>query len=108
VGLKTNLGLLLSNTQASPTPAANASRTCRLLPSIDFNAKTGLCAERSGRAGLEDSRFSHHHRAVRLQDVRANLTWKVVNLNSLKTYMASRHYFRPRSFPPRMRGRWSS
>ena len=27
------------------------------------------------------------------QDVRANLTWKVVDLNSLKTYMASRHYF---------------
>jgi outer membrane protein TolC len=27
-------------------------------------------------------------------DIRANLTWTVFSLNSLKTYMASRHYFK--------------
>ncbi len=92
-GLKTNLGLLLSNTQVATTKGQKLQDLQELLPSIDFNAKQAFLQSDLAAEGLKISGFPTIVGPFGYQDVRANLTWKVVNLNSYKNYVASRHYF---------------
>jgi len=92
-GLKTNLGLLLTNTQAVNARGERLQDLQALLPSIDFNAKQAFVQSDLAAQGLKIPGFPTIIGPFGYQDVRANLTWKVVSLNSLKTYMASRHYF---------------
>ena len=92
-GLKTNLGLLLTNTQAANARGQRLQDLQALLPSIDFNAKQAFVQSDLAAQGLKIPGFPTIIGPFGYQDVRANLTWKVVDLNSLKTYMASRHYF---------------
>jgi len=92
-GLKTNLGLLLTNTQATNARGQRLQDLQALLPSIDFNAKQAFMQSDLAAEGLKIPGFPTIIGPYGYQDVRANLTWKVLNLNSLKTYMASRHYF---------------
>jgi len=92
-GLKTNLGLLLTNTQAINARGERLQDLQSLLPSIDFNAKQAFVQSDLAAQGLKIPGFPTVIGPFGYQDVRANLTWKVLNLNALKTYMASRHYF---------------
>jgi outer membrane protein TolC len=92
-GLKTNLGLLLSNTQVANTRGQRLQDLQALLPSIEFNGKQAFVQSDLAAEGLKIPGFPTIIGPFGYQDARANLTWKVVNLNSLKTYMASRHYF---------------
>jgi outer membrane protein TolC len=92
-GLRTNLGLLLSNTQVANARGQRLQDLQALLPSIDFNAKQAFVQSDLAAEGLKIPGFPTIIGPFGYQDVRANLTWKVVDLNSLKTYMASRHYF---------------
>ena len=92
-GLKANLGLLLTNTQAANARGQRLQDLQALLPSIDFNAKQAFVQSDLAAQGLKIPGFPTIIGPFGYQDVRANLTWKVVDLNSLKTYMASRHYF---------------
>lgn len=93
-GLKTNLGLLLSNTQAANARGQRLQDLQALLPSIDFNAKQAFVQSDLAAQGLRIPGIPTVVGPFGYQDVRANLTWTVLNLNSLKTYMAARHYFR--------------
>ena len=92
-GLRTNLGLLLTNTQTANARGQRLQDLQALLPSIDFNAKQAFVQSDLAAQGLKIPGFPTIIGPFGYQDVRANLTWKVVDLNSLKTYMASRHYF---------------
>jgi outer membrane protein TolC len=92
-GLKTNLGLLLSNTQAANARGQRLQDLQALLPSIDANLKQAFVQSDLAAQGLKIPGFPTIIGPFGYQDVRANLTWTVFNLNSLKTYMASRHYF---------------
>jgi outer membrane protein TolC len=92
-GLQTNLGIILSGTQTAGARAQRLSQLQTLLPSIDFNAKeaeqqTDLPAE-----GLRIPGFPKIIGPYSYQDVRANLTWSVVNVESLRNYLAARHNF---------------
>jgi len=92
-GLKTNLGLLLTTTQAVNARGQRLQDLQALLPSIDFNAKQAFVQSDLAAEGLKIPGFPTIIGPFGYQDARANLTWKVLSLNSLKTYMASRHYF---------------
>src|SRR5579859_616634 len=92
-GLKTNLGLLLSNTQTASARGQRLQDLQALLPSIDANIKEALVQSDLAAQGLRIPGFPTIIGPFGYTDIRANLTWTVVNLNSLKTYMASRHNF---------------
>jgi len=92
-GLKTNLGLLLTNTQTVNARGERLQDLQSLLPSIDFNAKQAFVQSDLTAQGLKIPGFPTIIGPFGYQDARANLTWKVLNLNALTTYMASRHYF---------------
>ena len=92
-GLKTNLGLLLSNTQAANSRGQRLQDLQALLPSIDGNIKEAFVQSDLAAQGLKIPGFPTIIGPFGYTDIRANLTWTVFSLNSLKTYMASRHNF---------------
>ena len=92
-GLKTNLGLLLSNTQTASARGQRLQDLQALLPSIDANVKESLLQNDLAAQGLRIPGFPTIIGPFGYTDIRANLTWTVFSLNSLKTYMASRHNF---------------
>jgi outer membrane protein TolC len=92
-GLQSNLGIILSGTQTSGARAARLSQLQSLLPSIDFTAKeaaeqTDLAAE-----GLRIPGFPTIIGPFGYTDVRASLTWSLIDVQSLRNYLASRHNF---------------
>jgi outer membrane protein TolC len=93
MGLKNNLGLLLSNTQVIGARGQRLQDLQALLPSIDANLKESLQQNDLAAQGLRIPGFPTIIGPFGFTDVRANLTWTVLNLNSLKTWMAARHYF---------------
>jgi len=93
-GLKTNLGLLLSNTQIASSRGQRLQDLQALLPSIDANIKESLQQNDLAAQGLKIPGFPTIIGPFGFTDIRANLTWTVFSLNSLKTYMAARHNFR--------------
>jgi outer membrane protein TolC len=92
-GLKTNLGLLLSNTQSANSRGQRLQDLQALLPSIDANLKEAFVQSDLAAQGLKIPGFPTIIGPFGYTDIRANLTWTVLNLNALKTYMAARHYF---------------
>jgi outer membrane protein TolC len=92
-GLKNNLGLLLSNTQVANSRGQRLQDLQALLPSIDGNIKEALVQSDLAAQGLKIPGFPTIIGPFGYTDLRANLTWTVFSLNSLKTYMASRHNF---------------
>ncbi len=92
-GLKTNLGLLLSNTQIANSRGQRLQDLQALLPSIDGNIKEAFVQSDLAAQGLKIPGFPTIIGPFGYTDIRANLTWTVFSLNSLKTYMASRHNF---------------
>ena len=92
-GLKTNLGLLLSNTQSANARGQRLQDLQSLLPSIDGNIKEAFVQTDLAAEGLKIPGFPTIIGPFGYTDIRANLTWTVLSLNSLKTYMAARHNF---------------
>jgi outer membrane protein TolC len=92
-GLKTNLGIILSGTQTAAMRGERLSQLQALLPSVDASAKetdmqTDLPAE-----GLRIPGFPTIIGPFGFTDVRASLSWSLVDVNSLRTYLAARHNF---------------
>jgi outer membrane protein TolC len=92
-GLQTNLGLLLSNTNIAGAKGQRLQDLQALLPSIDGSAKEAFVQSDLAAQGLKIPGFPTIIGPFGYTDIRANLSWSVLNLNSLKTYMAARHYF---------------
>jgi outer membrane protein TolC len=92
-GLKTNLGVILSGTQASGARGQRLSQLQTLLPSVDFNATENLLQVDLPAEGLRIPGFPTIIGPFSYTDVRAKLSWSLVNINSLRTYLAQRHNF---------------
>jgi outer membrane protein TolC len=92
-GLQNNLGILLSNTQSANARGQRLQYLQSLLPSIDANLKEAYLQSDLAAQGLKIPGFPTIIGPFGYTDVRANLNWTVLSLNSLKTYMASKHYF---------------
>jgi outer membrane protein TolC len=92
-GLQANLGIILSGTQTAGARAQRLSQLQTLLPSIDFNAKEAELQTDLPAEGLRIPGFPKIIGPFSYTDVRANMTWSVVNVASLRNYLAARHNF---------------
>jgi outer membrane protein TolC len=92
-GLNTNLGIILSGTQANTARAERLSDLQSLLPSIDFNAKDVASQIDLPAEGLRIPGIPTVVGPFGYTDLRASLSWSVVDVNSLRTYLAARHNF---------------
>ena len=92
-GLKANLGIILSGTQSDAARAQRLSQLQSLLPSIDFSAKESVQQVDLPAEGLRIPGLPTIIGPFGYTDVRASLTWSLVNVNSLRTYLADRHNF---------------
>lgn len=92
-GLKTNLGIILSGTQTAGARAQRLSQLQSLLPSIDFTAKEAALQVDLPAEGLRIPGIPKIIGPFGYTDVRASMTWSLVNVESLRTYLAARHNF---------------
>lgn len=92
-GLQNNLGLLLSNTQITSARGDRLQDLQKLLPSIDGNLKESYQQVDLAAEGLRIPGVPSVIGPFGYTDLRANLSWTVFSLNSIKTYLASKHYF---------------
>jgi outer membrane protein TolC len=92
-GLQSNLGIILSGTQTSGARAARLSQLQSLLPSVDFTAKEVASQVDLPAEGLRIPGFPKIIDPFGYTDVRASLTWSLIDVQSLRNYLASRHNF---------------
>jgi outer membrane protein TolC len=92
-GLQANLGLILSGTQSASARAQRLSELQSLLPGIDFAAKEAVQQVNLAAEGLRLPGFPEVIGPFGYTDLRAYLSWSVVDLSSLHNYLAARHNF---------------
>jgi outer membrane protein TolC len=92
-GLKNNLGVILSGNQSSAARGQRVSQLQSLLPSIDANIKEAEMQVDLAAEGLRIPGFPTIVGPFGFTDIRASLNWAVVNVNSLRTYIAAKHNF---------------
>jgi outer membrane protein TolC len=92
-GLRSNLGIILSSTQTAGARAARLSQLQSLLPSIDFTARETASQVDLPAEGLRIPGFPKIIGPFGYTDVRASLAWSLIDVQSLRNYLASRHNF---------------
>jgi outer membrane protein TolC len=92
-GLEANLGIILSGTQTAGARAQRLSQLQTLLPSVDFDAKEAVQQTDLPAEGLRLPGFPKIIGPFSYTDLRASMTWSVVNIKSLSDYLAARHNF---------------
>jgi outer membrane protein TolC len=92
-GLQSNLGIILSVTNTAGARAARLSQLQSLLPGIDFTAKEAAQQTDLPAEGLRIPGFPKIIGPFGYTDVRASLTWSLVDIQSLRNYLAARHNF---------------
>ena len=92
-GLQSNLGIILSGTLTAGARAERLSQLQSLLPSVDFTAKEADMQTDLPAEGLRIPGFPKIIGPFGFTDVRASLTWSLVNVSSLRNYLAARHNF---------------
>lgn len=92
-GLKTNLGIILTGTQAAAARGQRLSQLQALLPSVDASIKESLMQVDLAAEGLRIPGFPTIVGPFGFTDIRASLSWSLINVNSLRTYLAARHNF---------------
>ena len=92
-GLKANLGVLLSGTQAAAARGERLSELQTLLPSVDLSAKEDVLQVDLAAEGFRLKGFPVVLGPFSYSDVRASLNWSLVDVASLRNYLAARHNF---------------
>jgi len=92
-GLKNNLGIILSSNQTAAARGQRMSQLQSLLPSVDANFKQAVAQVDLAAQGLRIPGFPVIVGPFGYQDIRASLDWSLVNVNSLRTYLAAKHNF---------------
>jgi outer membrane protein TolC len=92
-GLKTNLGIILSGAQSASARGKQLSELQSLLPSVDANAKETLMQVDLPAEGLRIPGFPTIIGPFGFTDVRASLTWSLIDVSSMRKYLAARHNF---------------
>jgi outer membrane protein TolC len=92
-GLKNNLGAILSGTQAAGARAERLSQLQALLPGVDARIQeTDMQADLAAE-GLRIPGFPTVIGPFGYTDIRAALQWSLVDVKSLRAYMAAKHNF---------------
>jgi outer membrane protein TolC len=92
-GLKNNLGIILSSQQTAAARGQRLSQLQALLPAVDLSAKESLVQADLAAEGLRIPGFPSIIGPFGYTDIRASLTWSLVNVASMRNYLASRHNF---------------
>jgi outer membrane protein TolC len=90
-GLKNNLGAILSGTQTAQARAQRLTQLQTLLPDVEFNAKEVEMQADLAAQGLRIPGFPTIIGPFGYTDLRASLSWSLVDVKSLRTYFATRH-----------------
>ncbi len=92
-GLKNNLGVILSATQSASARGQRLSQLQSLLPSVDASLKDTVAQTDLPAEGLRIPGFPTIIGPFGYQDLRGSLSWSLVNVASLRNYLAARHNF---------------
>ena len=92
-GLKTNLGVILSGTQTAAARGQRLSQLQSLLPSVDFSAQETVMQADLPAEGLRITGFPKIIGPFGFTDLRAKLNWSLVDVASLRNFLAARHNF---------------
>lgn len=92
-GLKANLGVILSGTQTAAARGQRLDQLQTLLPSVDFKAQETLTQVDLPAEGLRIPGFPKIIGPFGYTDLRASLSWSLVNVSSLRNYLAAKHNF---------------
>ena len=92
-GLQTNLGVILSGTQTAAALGARLSQLQSLLPTVDFKAQESLMQVDLPAQGLRIKGFPTIIGPFGFTDIRASLSWTLVDVASMRNYLAARHNF---------------
>ena len=92
-GLKTNLGVILSGTETAAARGQRLNELQALLPEVDFKAQESLMQVDLPAQGLRIPGFPKIIGPFGFTDLRASLSWSLVNVASLRNYMAAKHNF---------------
>ncbi|HEY1161165.1 MAG TPA: TolC family protein [Terracidiphilus sp.] len=92
-GLKNNLGVILSGTQTASARGERLSQLQTLLPGVDGSAKETVMQVDLPAEGLRIPGFPTIIGPFGFTDVRASLSWSLVDVASLRKYLAARHNF---------------
>lgn len=92
-GLKNNLGLILSGTSVQSSGGQRLEQLQALLPTIDASAKEALMQVDLQAQGLNIPGVPAVIGPFNYTDIRGSLNWSLLNISSLRNYLASRHNF---------------
>ncbi len=92
-GLKNNLGVILNGTQVAGARGQRLSELQGLLPEVDFKAQESVNQVDLAAEGLRIPGFPTIIGPFGFTDLRASLTWSLVDVTSLRNYLAARHNF---------------
>ena len=93
-GVKNNLGAILSGTQTAAAKAQRLSQLQPLLPDVEFNAREAEMQVDLAAQGLRIPGFPTIIGPFGYTDLRASLTWSLLDLKALRSYMAAKHQFK--------------
>jgi len=92
-GLKNNLGVILNGTQVAGARGQRLSELQGLLPEVDFKAQESVEQVDLAAEGLRIPGFPTIIGPFGFTDLRASLTWSLVDATSLRNYLSARHNF---------------
>lgn len=92
-GLRNNLGMILSGTQTAAARGQRLSQLQSLLPEVDFTAKEAVNQVDLAAEGLRIPGFPTLIGPFGFTDLRATLNWSLVDVSSLRNYLAAKHNF---------------
>ncbi len=92
-GLQTNLGIILSGTQTATARGQRLSQLQALLPSIDFDAKETAAQVDLPAEGLRLPGIPTVIGPFGYVDLRASLSWSLLDLPALRSYLSARNNF---------------
>ena len=92
-GLRHNLGLILSSNNQISANATRLTQLQSLLPTINATLKQAEQETDLQAQGLRIAGFPAIIGPYAFQDLRASLDWSLLNIASLRNYMASKHNF---------------
>ena len=93
-GLRNNLGVILSGTETANARAQRLSQLQSLLPDVEAYTRESVMQVDLAAEGLRIPGFPTIVGPFGYTDIRATLAWSLVDVKSLRSYLASKHDFK--------------
>ena len=93
MGLKYNLGLVLSGVNAGSASAQRLQQLQALLPTVNASAKESVQQIDLKTYGLSIPGFPSIVGPFGYTDIRGSVQWSLLNVSSLRNYLAAKHNF---------------